>query len=63
MTQVLIVTSFDFLNNFRQSFDSLLRFIYYGEVEMPPEDSLYLFSAPHFYIFSNNRYNAFLHIN
>ena len=22
---------------------------------MPPEDSLYLFSAPHFYIFSNNR--------
>ena len=39
----------------RQSFDSLLRYIYYGDVEMPPEDSLYLFSAPHFYIFSNNR--------
>ena len=38
-----------------QSFDSLLRYIYYGEVMMPPEDSLYLFSAPHFYIFSNNR--------
>merc|ERR1712004_963595 len=38
----------------RQSFESLLRYIYYGEVEMPPEDSLYLFSAPHFYIFSNN---------
>jgi hypothetical protein len=39
----------------RQSFDSLLRYIYYGDVEMPPEDSLYLFAAPHFYIFSNNR--------
>ena len=38
-----------------QSFSSLLRYIYYGEVMMPPEDSLYLFSAPHFYIFSNNR--------
>ena len=39
----------------RQSFDTLLRYIYYGDVTMPPEDSLYLFSAPHFYIFSNNR--------
>ena len=39
----------------RQSFDTLLRYIYYGDVIMPPEDSLYLFSAPHFYIFSNNR--------
>ena len=39
----------------RQSFDSLLRYIYHGDVIMPPEDSLYLFSAPHFYIFSNNR--------
>merc|ERR1719500_2461028 len=29
----------------RQSFDSLLRYIYYGDVVMPPEDSLYLFSA------------------
>jgi len=39
----------------RQAFDSLLRYIYYGEVVMPPEDSLYLFSAPYFYGFSNNR--------
>jgi len=39
----------------RQAFDSLLRYIYYGEVTMPPEDSLYLFSAPYFYGFSNNR--------
>ena len=39
----------------RQSFQSLLRYVYYGEVAMPPEDSLYLFSAPFFYIFSNNR--------
>ena len=39
----------------RQSFQSLLRYIYYGDVTMPPEDSLYLFSAPFFYIFTNNR--------
>jgi len=39
----------------RQAFDSLLRYIYYGEVTMPPEDSLYLFSAPYFYGFNNNR--------
>ena len=39
----------------RQAFDSLLRFIYYGEVSMPPEDSLYLFSAPYYYGFNNNR--------
>jgi len=32
----------------RQSFDSLLRYIYNGDVNMPPEDSLYLFSAPFF---------------
>ena len=39
----------------QQSFDSLLRYIYYGDVDMPPEDSLYLFSAPYFYGFTNNR--------
>ena len=39
----------------RQAFDSLLRYIYYGDVTMPPEDSLYLFSAPYFYGFTNNR--------
>lgn len=43
----------------RQSFDTLLRFIYYGDVSMPPEDSLYLFSAPYFYGFTNNRLQAF----
>ncbi|PVD31376.1 hypothetical protein C0Q70_06788 [Pomacea canaliculata] len=42
-----------------QAFDSLLRYIYYGEVTMPPEDSLYLFPAPYFYGFSNNRLQAF----
>lgn len=47
----------------RQSFNSLLRYIYYGEVNMPPEDSLYLFSAPFFYIFSNNRLQAFCKYN
>ncbi|XP_070571982.1 leucine-zipper-like transcriptional regulator 1 [Ptychodera flava] len=43
----------------KQAFDSLLRYIYYGDVTMPPEDSLYLFSAPYYYGFSNNRLQAF----
>lgn len=43
----------------KESFDSLLRYIYYGDVHMPPEDSLYLFSAPFFYGFTNNRLQAF----
>ncbi|KAF2894638.1 hypothetical protein ILUMI_11536 [Ignelater luminosus] len=43
----------------RESFDSLLRYIYYGDINMPPEDSLYLFSAPYFYGFTNNRLQAF----
>ena len=38
-----------------QSFDSLLRYIYFGDVTMPPEDSLYLFSAPFYYGFTNSR--------
>lgn len=43
----------------RASFDSLLRYIYYADVSMPPEDSLYLFTAPAFYGFTNNRLQAF----
>lgn len=43
----------------RQAFDSLLRYIYYGDVMMPPEDSLYLFSTPYFYGFTNNRLQAY----
>lgn len=42
-----------------ESFNSLLRFIYYGETKMPTEDSLYLFQAPCFYGFTNNRLQAF----
>lgn len=41
------------------SFNSLLRYIYYADVSMPPEDSLYLFTAPVFYGFTNNRLQAF----
>lgn len=37
----------------------MLRYIYYGETKMPPEDSLYLFQAPSFYAFTNNRLQAF----
>ncbi|XP_065571699.1 leucine-zipper-like transcriptional regulator 1 isoform X2 [Artemia franciscana] len=43
----------------RQSFESLLHYIYNGDVKMPPEDSLYLFSAPYFFGFTNNRLQAF----
>ncbi|ESO89967.1 hypothetical protein LOTGIDRAFT_124272 [Lottia gigantea] len=42
-----------------QAFNSLLRYIYYGDVVMPPEDSLYLFPAPYFFGFTNNRLQAF----
>ncbi|XP_043356651.1 leucine-zipper-like transcriptional regulator 1 isoform X9 [Dermochelys coriacea] len=43
----------------KQAFESMLRYIYYGEVNMPPEDSLYLFSAPYYYGFYNNRLQAY----
>uniref|UniRef100_A0A8C2T5M9 Leucine zipper like post translational regulator 1 n=1 Tax=Coturnix japonica TaxID=93934 RepID=A0A8C2T5M9_COTJA len=43
----------------KQAFESMLRYIYYGEVNMPPEDSLYLFAAPYYYGFSNNRLQAY----
>ncbi|XP_034235806.1 leucine-zipper-like transcriptional regulator 1 isoform X2 [Thrips palmi] len=42
-----------------QSFKSLLRYIYHGDTNMPPEDSLYLFSTPYFFHFTNNRLQAF----
>ncbi|XP_053997086.1 leucine-zipper-like transcriptional regulator 1 [Hylaeus anthracinus] len=42
-----------------ESFDSLLRYIYHADVSMPPEDSLYLFTAPVFYGFTNYRLQAF----
>ncbi|XP_014218455.1 leucine-zipper-like transcriptional regulator 1 [Copidosoma floridanum] len=42
-----------------ESFSSLLRYIYYADVSMPPEDSLYLFTVPIFYGFTNNRLQAF----
>ncbi|XP_054251729.1 leucine-zipper-like transcriptional regulator 1 [Indicator indicator] len=43
----------------KQAFESMLRYIYYGEVNMPPEDSLYLFAASYYYGFSNNRLQAY----
>ena len=36
-----------------QAFNSLLKYIYYGDVQMPPEDCLYVFSAPNFFGFTN----------
>ncbi|XP_073257137.1 leucine-zipper-like transcriptional regulator 1 isoform X1 [Porites lutea] len=43
----------------REAFNSLLHYIYHGDVTMPPEDSLYLLSAPYFFGFTNNRLQAF----
>ncbi|XP_076294734.1 leucine zipper like transcription regulator 1 isoform X3 [Lasioglossum baleicum] len=42
-----------------ESFNSLMRYIYYADVSMPPEDSVYLFTAQIFYGFTNNRLQAF----
>ncbi|KAG5333302.1 LZTR1 regulator, partial [Acromyrmex charruanus] len=41
------------------SFYSLLKYIYYANVSMPPEDSLYLFAASEYYSFTNNRLKVF----
>ncbi len=38
-----------------QAFMSLLRYIYHGQVEMPPQDSLHIFSAPNFFGFYNSQ--------
>lgn len=43
----------------QEAFQSLLRYIYYGETKLPPQDALYLFQAPCFYGLSNNRLAAF----
>jgi hypothetical protein len=43
----------------KQTCMSLLRYIYYDEIIMPPEDSLYLFSASHYFQFSNLRLHVF----
>lgn len=45
-----------------EAFMSLMRFIYHGEIFMPPEDSLYLFSDSNFYSFTNNRLQVSLHL-
>ncbi|XP_052738734.1 leucine-zipper-like transcriptional regulator 1 homolog isoform X2 [Bicyclus anynana] len=42
-----------------EAFDSLLRYLYYGDTNMPTEDSLYLFQAPIYYGFTNNRLQVF----
>ena len=34
---------------------SLLKYVYCGDTEMPPEHSLYLFAAPQFFGFTNAR--------
>ncbi|XP_074062670.1 leucine-zipper-like transcriptional regulator 1 isoform X1 [Macrotis lagotis] len=47
----------------KQAFESMLRYMYYGEVHMPPEDSLYLFAAPYYYGFYNNRLQAYCRQN
>ena len=41
------------------AFKSLMNYIYYNDTEIPPEDSLYLFTADKFYGFSNNQLQAY----
>jgi len=41
------------------SFMSLLKYIYSGDIEASPEDSLYIFSAPNFFGFTNSRLHNF----
>ncbi|XP_050307728.1 leucine-zipper-like transcriptional regulator 1 [Anthonomus grandis grandis] len=43
----------------KKSFETLLRYIYYGDTKMPPEDSLYLFASASFFNFSNIRLQTF----
>jgi hypothetical protein len=38
---------------------SLLCYIYYDDVNMPPQNALYLFSASHYFQFSNLRLHVF----
>eukprot|EP00800_Vazella_pourtalesii_P008004 TRINITY_DN2127_c0_g1_i4.p1 TRINITY_DN2127_c0_g1~~TRINITY_DN2127_c0_g1_i4.p1 ORF type:complete len:635 (-),score=123.38 TRINITY_DN2127_c0_g1_i4:110-2014(-) len=42
-----------------QSFKALLNFIYYADIKLLPEDSLYIFQAPNFFGFSNSRIQVF----
>lgn len=39
----------------KQAFDSMLRYIYYGDVNMPPEDSLYPSQIQTVYISQNSK--------
>lgn len=41
-----------------EAFMSLLKYVYYGEVCMPPEHSLHIFSAPNFFGFSNSQLHS-----
>ena len=43
----------------KQACLSLLRYIYYDDASMPAEDALYLFSASHYFQFSNLRLHIF----
>ena len=40
------------------AFMSLLKYVYYGEVVMPPEHSLHIFAAPNFFGFSNSQLHS-----
>ena len=43
----------------RQACVSLLKYIYHDEINMPAQDALYLFSASHYFQFSNLRLYTF----
>ena len=47
----------------RQAFNSFLKFIYCGDVTMPPEDSLFIFSAPNYFGFSNLQLHSYCKVS
>ena len=51
----MIKITFGKITPTQQAFHSLMRYIYCGDTVMPPEDALYLFAAPDFFGFTNQR--------
>ena len=45
--------------HYMQVLKSLLHYVYHDEISMQPDIALYLFSAPHYFSFSNSRLQSF----
>ena len=55
----IIKVTFGEITPTQQAFHSLMRYIYCGDTVMPPEDALYLFAAPDFFGFTNQRLQVY----